>query len=260
MDYTIVIPTYNRVDGLIKKTLQTLKRHRVPPEKIVLFVADTEEAERYADIQRLGLVSEIRKGVKGLGPQRNVIMSHFPEGTPLVCLDDDVEGFYRLESDHLVQLEPDGFEAMVQQGFAECVASGASFWGIYPCKNAFFMKKAAEVSYDLKFVIGSFWGCFSSTEIVISGNGEKEDYQRCIQYWERDKRIVRLNHFCHKTATYKNSGGMQSEGQAARVAREREAAQKLLDRYPEYVLLNTRRKSIFPELLLRSQRKKLKLE
>jgi hypothetical protein len=252
MDYKIVIPSYNRVRGLIDKTLKTLSYHGVESKKIVLFVANEEERMVYEE-SCSRLVGEIVVGVKGLGPQRNFIMSYFPEGTPLVSLDDDVECFYKMVDKKLCKLFPLEFEEMVQKGFAEMKTSGASLFGIYPCQNAFFMSE--KVSYDLKFVIGSFWGCFSSSGIVIEGNGEKEDYQRCIQYWERDKKIVRLNNFCFKTATYKNSGGMQSDGVVVRVQREKAIVEMILLKYPQYVLLNKRRKSIFPEFLLRKQKK-----
>jgi hypothetical protein len=72
---------------------------------------------------------------------------------------------------------------------------------------------------------------------------------RAIQFWELDKKIVRLNFLSHKTATYNESGGLQSDGAAARLAREKTTVETMLGKWPQYVRSNPRRKGPFPEIL-----------
>jgi hypothetical protein len=257
VDWKVVVPSYNRVEGFCKKTLATLKFHKVPASKIYLFVANEEQKRLYEEgLESCGeraTVGHIVVGRKGLPEVRNFIFEYFPVGTPLVSFDDDVRGFVRLEGNKLRPLRSTEFADCVDMAFAECKSVGARFWGDYPIPNAFFM--SPTISYDLKFIIGSFWGCFNpGTKVAITiGNGEKEDYMRAIQFWELDGRIVRLNFLSHKTATYNDSGGLQSDGQAARVAREKATVEKMLKLWPQYVRANPRRKGPFPEILFIKQ-------
>lgn len=253
-DWKVVVPSYNRVDGFKKKTLATLQHHKIPPSKIYLFVANEEQKKLYEEGLEPGTVGHIIVGEKGLPQVRNFIFKYFPVGTPLVSFDDDVRGFVRLDGDRLRDVRPAELGDLFDMAFAECKKVGARFWGDYPVPNAYFMSNT--ITYDLKFVMGSFWGCFnpgSAVQITI-GNGEKEDYMRAIQFWELDHAVVRLNFLSHKTATYNEAGGLQSDGQAARIAREKETVATMLKKWPQYVRSNPRRKGPYPEILLIRQK------
>lgn len=249
--WKVVVPSYNRPDGFKLMTLATLKYHKVPPSQIYLFVANEEQKAVYEAVISKEDVGHIVVGVKGLPEVRNFIFQYFPKGTPLVSFDDDVRGFVRLTADgqHIRPLKPAEFSQMVDAAFAECDRVGAKFWGDYPVPNPFYMND--RISYDLKFIMGSFWGCYNpGTEVQIRiGNGEKEDYMRTIQFWERDGVVVRLNYIAHKTATYKQPGGLQSNGAQARLKRETETVEKMLKKWPQFIRRNPRRKGPFPEIL-----------
>jgi hypothetical protein len=253
-DWTVVVPSYNRVDGFKKKTLATLQRHKIPPSKIYLFVANEEQKKLYEEGLEPGTVGHIIVGEKGLPQVRNFIFKYFPVGTPLVSFDDDVRGFVRLDGDKLRDVRPAELGDLFDMAFTECKKVGARFWGDYPVPNGFFMSNT--ISYDLKFIMGSFWGCFNpgKTVQITIGNGEKEDYMRTIQFWEQDHTVVRLNFLSHKTATYNEAGGLQSDGQAARILREKETVATMLKKWPQYVRANPRRKGPFPEVLLIRQK------
>ncbi|NDH68964.1 MAG: hypothetical protein EBY22_13885, partial [Gammaproteobacteria bacterium] len=140
--------------------------------------------------------------IKGLPEVRNFIFDYFPKDKPLVSFDDDVRGFIELDAKSKGgKRKLKDLSAMFDRGFEECKKTGAKFWGVYPVSNPFFMKD--KVSTDFKFIIGSFWGCFNPKDDVriLIGNGEKEDYQRTIQFWQRDQAIVRLNDVAVQTAT-----------------------------------------------------------
>jgi hypothetical protein len=249
-DWKVVVPSYNRVEGFKTKTLSTLKYHKIEPKRIYLFVANEEQKTLYeSDPDIKNGVGHIIVGIKGLVNVRNFIFEYFDIGTKLVSFDDDVRGFVRLDGKKLRNLRPTEFSELVNYAFNECERSGARFWGDYPVPNAFYMENS--VSYDLKFIIGSFWGCINPGKAVHIefGNGEKEDYQRAIQFWELDGKIVRLNFLAHKTATYNESGGLQSDGVATRLAREKETVAKMLEKWPQYLRANPRRKGPFPEVL-----------
>jgi hypothetical protein len=242
MDYIYVVPSYNRVAIFKKKTLAFLKRHNVSSDKINVFVANEEQKALYESSDYTTIV-----GVLGLVPVRNYICNYYPAGQRIVSFDDDVDDLVELNSND--RLQPlANLDSFVQEGFKNCIEKKANLWGAYPTPNAFFMNR--KVTTDLKFIIGSFF-CFINTAVIPVipfGTGEKEDYQRCLAYWERDFVIIRYNNVAVKTNTYKTSGGLQ-EGD--RMVREQQTVAKILERWPNLVRINTRRKSKYPELLFK---------
>ncbi len=247
----VVIPSYNRVDTLKNKTLSVLKEYKIPKSKIYVFVANEEQKVLY-DAGVGEDVGHIVVGVKGLAEVRNEIFKHFPKGQKLVFMDDDIRGIIEFDAKQkrherkLVDLE-----GVFERGFAEAEKAGARLWGVYPSPNGFFMKDT--VTTDLRFVIGSFWGCINpgnDSNYLLKMGGEKEDYQRTIQFWEADGAVVRLNFISAKTAYYKEPGGMQ-EGD--RVGKQRKTVKAMLKKWPQYIKMNPRRKSGYPEILLVKQ-------
>ena len=246
MDWIVVIPSYNRVETLKEKTLAVLKEYKIPKSKIYVFVANEEQKALY----EAGVgddVGHIEVGVKGLAEVRNYIFDFFPKGKHLVCMDDDIRGLIEFDAGRKRHEKPlVSLEKVFERGFAECKKSGARLWGIYPSPNGFFMKDT--VTTDLRFIIGSFWGCVNpGSEIKLRLGSEKEDYQRTLQFWEADGAVVRLNFVSAKTAYYKEPGGMQ-EGD--RVGKQRKTVKAMLKKWPQYIKMNPRRKSGYPEILL----------
>jgi hypothetical protein len=246
-DWIVVIPSYNRVETLKEKTLKVLQEYKIPASKIYVFVANAEQKKLYEEGIPKGSVKEIIIGEKGLAEVRNFIFRYFPKGTPLVEMDDDIRGFIEFdEKQKRHERKLVSLERIINRGFEECEKVGARLWGVYPSANGFFMKDT--VSTDLKFIIGSFWGCINpGKEIQLPFGGEKEDYQRTLLFWEADGVVVRLNFVSPKTAYYAEPGGMQ-EGD--RKAKQEVAVEKILKKWPEYVKLNPRRKSGYPEIRL----------
>jgi hypothetical protein len=246
--WKVVVPSYNRPDGFKDKTLATLKFHNVNPDNIYLFVANEDQKIQYEKVISTRDVGHIIVAEKGLPQVRNYIFNYFPVGTPIVSFDDDVRSFVILDGEKLRPLEPAELGRLINLAFAECERVGAKFWGDYPVPNAFYM--TSTISYDLRFIMGSFWGCFNpGSDIKISiGCGEKEDYMRTIQFWQRDKKLVRFNFWSHKTATYGGTGGLQSDGVKVRQARENSTVDLILEKWAQYVRRNPRRKSLYPEI------------
>jgi hypothetical protein len=245
--WTIVIPSYNRVDTLKAKTLALLQKHKIPKERIHVVVANEEQAELYKAGGVGEAVGKIIVGVKGLAEVRNWIFRHYPVGAPLVCFDDDVRGIIEYDARARRHERPlRNLVGVIERGFEECRATKARLWGVYPSANGFFMKPG--VTTDLRFIIGSFWGCFNpGREIEIKLGSEKEDYQRTLLFWEADGAVVRLNFVSPQTAYYKEPGGLQ-EGD--RVGNQRKTVKKMLRRWPTLLAERFGRKSGFPEVRL----------
>lgn len=256
-DWIIAIPSYNRANTLIEKTLKVLQDYKIPASKIYVFVANKDQEKLYRETIPKNAVKDIIVGVKGLAEVRNFIFRYFPKDTPIVEMDDDIRGFIEYDEKEKRHERPlKDLVGVIERGFEECKKVGARLWGVYPSANGFFMKPT--VSTDLKFIIGSFWGCFNpGKEIQLPFGGEKEDYQRTLLFWEKDGVVVRLNFISPKTAYYSEPGGMQ-EGD--RKGKQEVAVDKILKKWPEYVKMNPRRKSGFPEIRLVKPKEEKKLE
>ena len=95
MDYIIAIPTYKRSQSISQKTLKVLKRHRIPREKIYLFVANNDEKTEYQRNVPSKFYGHIIIGKLGLKNQRNFINKYFPEGQYIVEMDNRFGTFCR---------------------------------------------------------------------------------------------------------------------------------------------------------------------
>ena len=246
MEYQVVIPSYKRAKSIKDKTLRVLNLQNIAKNRIHIFVASESEKIDY-ETENPGY--KVIVGVLGLVQQRNFIQSYFPVGTLLLSLDDDVESVSILHEERLRPLS--GLEDIINLGFSECLKNKARLWSIYPVHNAFFMRH--KITTDFKFCIGSFYGFINpGTEILNpSPDGCKEDYLRTILFWIADRSIVRINYVAHKTQYGGGTGGLQEASRESRLKKEVDAVKYLLTEYPDLVRLNPKRKSPFPEVLLK---------
>jgi hypothetical protein len=106
-------------------------------------------------------------------------------------------------------------------------------WGIYPVRNAFFMKN--EVSTDLKFIIGVLRGFINrkTNKLKPSVSSEsKEDYEQSILYYKLDGGVLRFNNITPKTK-FNAKGGLGQERQEM----NRLAANYLKKTYPDIITI-----------------------
>ena len=61
--WIIAIPSYKRHGVIMEKSLSTLKRYKIPPSRITIFVADKEEKNLYEEAVPTGTVKDVVVGV-----------------------------------------------------------------------------------------------------------------------------------------------------------------------------------------------------
>jgi cellulose synthase/poly-beta-1,6-N-acetylglucosamine synthase-like glycosyltransferase len=247
-NYEIAIPSYKRPETLRDKTLTILKAYRIPADKITVFVANKEQEGIYKETLVSGTYGKIVVGIVGMGAIRNFITEYYPIGTAIVNIDDDIKGFLEYDASRPRKERPlRSLLSVLKQGFHECEKAGAHLWGVYPVANGYFMKP--KVSKDLRYIIGSFWGCINPgiKEIKITLD-DKEDYQRSILYYKADKVVIRLNMVAPISSYYKEPGGMQEDRTKERVEK---SARWIVKTYPEYAVLNPSKKSGYMEVRLK---------
>jgi hypothetical protein len=217
-DYEIAVHSYKRPETLRDKTAKLLELYGIPAARVTVFVADDSELETYeAALRDSPYRGRIMIGDPGLR-LLNYIHQYYPEGTRLVCMDDDFVDLYRLKEGGLVRV--DDLEQVIRDGFRLCLAHGASLWGVYPAKNAFFMRREPRVG--LVYIAGAFWGGINSRDLPITLD-DLEDYERTLLHYERDGKVCRIDYVTFEKMT---------EQHAKNQERVLESARDLVARFP----------------------------
>lgn len=248
-DYVIAIPSYKRSKTVKEKTLSTLTRLGVNPDKVTVFVGDAEQLVEYTEVLADTPYKNIVVGVPGMGAIRNFIQTYYPEGTYILNLDDDlIEIQFRQDEKNLVPIT--NLDEIAKAGFEACEETGAHLWGIYAASNPFFMKD--RVAKGLYYIIGSMWGCINrhGDKYNVSLD-DKEDYERSIKYYHEDGVVCRLDYITVKSNYYKEPGGMQVTRTTDRIE---QSARILAERWPDYCKMYFRETTGHAELKLRDTR------
>lgn len=235
----ICIPTFNRSDMLLNKTLATLNNNNIDSNLIYIFVIKSQ-FDLYKKI--VGNEYNIVVGVSGLVNQRLFIENYFEVGEHLIFMDDDVS-----EID-LTMTEYNTLQEFFNFAFQFCVDNNSFIWSLYPVFNPFFRKSKTPITTHLTFCIGSIYGIINrpnhpKLQISTYTNlDEKEDAFRTLLYFILDGIVVRFNTIGFKTKFYNTIGGMGTVKQ--RINNSIEACQILLQHFSEYGKISVRKSGI----------------
>lgn len=201
MDYKIAIPSLGRSKILQEQTFATLMRNNINPQRITVFVVE-EEYDEYR--KAVPDIISVVVGVRGIVQQRKFINNHYPEGTCVVSIDDDIKDI------DLSLSQFQDLNSFFMCAFDDLYEHDAYLWGIYPVFNQFFRKQRQHMTSNLEFIIGGIYGARVrhdedlETTVAISG---KEDLERTLRYWIKDGCILRYNRIGYQTKFFGNDGG-----------------------------------------------------
>lgn len=262
--YIVAIPSYRRPETLRDRTLKVLQKYKIDPNKIYIFVSDSEQKKIYENTLPKGSYKQIVVGKPGIKNIRNFMPKYFKQGQYIFYIDDDI---YRVSDtystnntnnkDTFKLRELKSLKDLINQGFKLCEESKMTNWGVYPVENPYFCKRKTKnvsdyVSTKLCYIMGGFTGVINNHKAEIRTIDDKEDYERSIKYYLKDGGLLRFNNVCCYTKCYKEPGGMQVERTKKRI---HDSAVYLTKVYPELCTLNTSKKSGFTEVRLRDRRK-----
>ena len=238
LSYRICIPSYKRAGILNMKTLPMLERYNIPKDIIYIFVANPEEYNIYTSI--IGdsyrfIVAEV-----GMANVRNFITNYFDDGDHLVCVDDDITSITHFEKYYKTADE------FFTKAFELCIENNCRLWGIYPVNNAYFM--TPRIVFGLTYVCGGLYGVINNKKLLVSIDN-KEDFQRSIQYYLMDGKIIRYDCIGIETKGYTGVGGMNIPNMRTNEI-ILESANKLVSLYPLLAKLNLTKSSGKPEVRL----------
>lgn len=240
-DYVVCVPSYKRAELCQSKTLAMLRDNGIAASRIYVYVADEAEAAAYRQALDPNMYGKLVVGVKGLVPQRQFIMESWPAGKPIVFFDDDVASVDL----SLSKFSGAGLEAFFRAAFAETRERGLWIWGVYPVHNPYFRQGRQEVTVDLTYIVGAFYGVVNRPReealrlTLTAANGQKEDVERTLRYFIKDGGVVRFNRVGFVTKYYGKSGGLGTFQE--RLLPMREASERILAAFPGYGSVVTRK-------------------
>tara|TARA_R110000782_G_scaffold266982_1_gene361925 strand:+ start:924 stop:1661 length:738 start_codon:yes stop_codon:yes gene_type:complete len=243
MDYIITIPTFNRVELLKNKTLKMLQDNNIPSHLIFLVVHSLEQRNLYkenipTELYNSILITNVNDGWYG---QVNWILQHYPEGTRIVKLDDDISHVSELIDNKLVKTT--NLDKIIQRGYELCYTHGAKLFGLYPSANPFYMIKQKEYTVDLRFIVGPFFGIICEKIDLDLQVKVKGDYDYSIKSYMNNGSVIRLNRISFKYDLAKNEGT-----RSIQMMNDSVYLQQL---YPQFVRMNLRRTQ--GEILLKTK-------
>ena len=235
MNYIVCIPSYKRSKVCNDKTLTTLKNHNIPKNKIYVFVANKTEEKQYLQDLDKNLYDKLIVGKKGLVQQREFIMNWCKEGERIVFFDDDIA---KIDLSMSNTFKSHSLDFFFKTAFDQCLKNKAFIWGVYPVFNPFFRKARPELSLDLRYIVGAFYGIINRPKLnaikltITKKNGQKEDVERTLRYFEHDQVVLRFDKIGFETKYYGKEGGLGTF--EARLKPMEEATKKLIEKYPNY--------------------------
>ena len=248
--FRVGIPSYARIETLQQKTLSYLERCGIAPENIDVFCADQEQTDAY----RAALGSKpytCIKAVPGIGAVRNFMHMHYPVGTRVFSMDDDISAIHLRHTEKYAPPTYD-LKTLLRQGFDALSVSGGSIFGISAVLNPFFMRPG--VTFSLKFIVGCAFGFVSNRDLRFCVSiDDKEDIERTLLYYLAQGSTCRLNAYAPKTRYYTEPGGMQLDRTEAK---NNASARYLLEKYPQLCQVKKSTADGWMELRLRDARTK----
>jgi len=230
------IPSYNRENVLVKKTLKTLNDNDVDFNNIDLFLYGEEQTEKYKEAiikEYDKLPNIITTDILDLGQRLNYILNeYYDEGQEVVLIEDDIRGLCKNK-------EAQDIKLFSEEAFKTLKEENLYIWGISPTDSIMFNKPGYTT--NLKFIIGTLYGIIvrHDKELDVSIT-YKQDFQRTILYHIKDGGMVRFNEYYVKT-TYRAVGGLGNDRKDDRLQKELQAVKQMIEEYPNYVYQNPKK-------------------
>jgi hypothetical protein len=238
-DYVICIPSYKRAQVCNERTLKTLHENKIDPKRIYVYVADKEDYKLYEEILDKKNYNKLVIGKKGLVPQRQFIMNQWPSNKHIVFFDDDIE---KIDLSLSPEFKKHNLDYFIKYAFTECVKHKSYIWGVYAVFNPFFRGARKEMTTDLNYIVGAFYGIINRPPSTKEGkaiqltitkeNGQKEDVERTLKYFLHDGIVLRFNKVGFITKYYGKEGGLGRFED--RIKPMMEASKRLKKQYGEY--------------------------
>ncbi len=249
MKFSIAIPSHRRADRL-KETLDWLSTTTVleAAKEVRIFLSDRRDRIDYEKMRKESghLIDLEVTGAHNVTEKFNAIHMHYPKGTKVFVLEDDVTVVVPNERQRPRPMQDEELLDLIVLGFTTVGRGG--LWGVVPHSNPYYF--GGRVTTSLKLVVAHAFGFVSTQDprLKVTQIG-KSDYERTILYYIRYGRVTRVDTAGCLTKSYTAKGGIQSDlTREDRHAAELASCDYLVRRYGHLIKHNTKKKSLFAEL------------
>eukprot|EP00931_Biecheleriopsis_adriatica_P002746 TRINITY_DN10381_c0_g1_i1.p1 TRINITY_DN10381_c0_g1~~TRINITY_DN10381_c0_g1_i1.p1 ORF type:complete len:1421 (+),score=291.51 TRINITY_DN10381_c0_g1_i1:386-4264(+) len=251
--YVVAVISFGRPERLKANTLAFLRRQKVPQTCIEVWIApgsapgqQLDELQRYRralarDFPRVRL----EVGEETTAKQRRAITSRHAEGLHIICMDDDVPDVLEkfkpgLGHETLRPLPPGAFEALVHHAADLMQQQGADVWSLNPSTNPVNMANGviSRRCGMLSSLLMGFRNRREALKPMPEDLGAAEELEWSCNAFHRDGLMLRYLMYSARTIFRAEEGIRPSFASASsRRAGEEKAAEQLITRFPELLLL-----------------------
>lgn len=228
MNYKIAIPSYNRPQQIVKKTLKTIRENKLN-NQIYIFVATNQQLKLYKEVIDDTKIKFVVVGKPGLKVARNFMNKYFKNGERILYMDDDITGIYKGEPSGEKKIRIYTLSKIANKGFNLLQRLNYGIWGLNPSQNSRSLKKDT-ITTDLRYIIGGLYGVITNHKIKITAD-YAEDFERTILYFKLYGGIVRFNGYTASSKLYAE-GGLQATGRT--IKQERTDKEFIFNKFPNY--------------------------
>jgi hypothetical protein len=199
VDYVIAVRTYKRAELFQRATLRVLREQGLVDRLYVFVGSDISEY--------LTLEPDLRYLAAPVGGQHAIraICDHFPRGTPIVFLDDDLEEWFWFDVSANT-FHHDRLHEHLTEGFTHAPFTLKSL------TNRHWMKSLPPFRPSYGTMAGSFFGAYNEPELITTATAHMDDLVRTVQYFKIGKVPWAWQHAGFKTRYATNPGGLQASG------------------------------------------------
>ena len=208
MSYKVAIPSYNRVDQLLQKTLPLLEKEDIDFSDITIFVANKQQYDLYREALNKfsngkGKKIKVVKGVKGIVEINNFINSYYKPTDIVFYVHDDMDKFIYYDK---------SLKETLQKCAEYLKKSPYGLMSFNPTGNEFYMRGDDENNKKFKegmyYAVGCLFMFKPNPKIVRSKDTwAVEDYDYSIKSYKFYGKNIRYDRFSCKTKINNNKEG-----------------------------------------------------
>jgi len=199
-ELNIVIPSYNRADGLKGADYFTTAKYVIPESQ-------RDAYTRAVGVKRLIVIPDESDG--NIARKRNWILRNIER--PLLMLDDDVSALgYGEGGKQQLRLTPDQALDVIKQIANLAYQWDCRLFGLNVNEDGRNYQEYKPFSFT-SVVLGPFHGHLDHDLLYDERMGSKDDYDMSLQVLQRYKMVLRANKYCYFTEHGDNAGGIVSE-------------------------------------------------
>jgi hypothetical protein len=208
MSYKIAIPSYNRLDQLLAKTLPLLEKEKMNFTDITVFVANAEQYKLYREgldkfSNGLGKKIKVVKGIKGIVQINNFINKYYKPSDIVFYVHDDMDKFIYYDR---------SLKETLEKCAAHLKSSPYGLMSFNPTGNEFYMRgdhpSSKKFKEGLYYAVGCLFMFKPNSKIVRSADTwAVEDYDYSIKSYKLYGKTLRYDRFSCKTKINNNKEG-----------------------------------------------------